>query len=211
MMEHVVDGLESEFRVTLIGPSGCGDYCPEGMKVYECPSNAFSFLVLAMIKGLFVCLRDRYALVLGGSGLVSPVTAFLGMIRGARNAVFVHGLDLVVANRLYQAIFVPAIRRHDLVIANSSNTRKLALEKGCDGDRVDVLHPGTEMPVPLSPELEAEQREKLNLAGRKVCLFVGRMIRRKGLAEFLEKAWPGIHDQVEGALLLVVGDSPEDA
>jgi phosphatidylinositol alpha-1,6-mannosyltransferase len=37
------------------------------------------------------------------------------------------------------------------------------------------------------------------------------MIRRKGLAEFLEKAWPRVIAQQPDAILLVVGDSPDDA
>ena len=46
---------------------------------------------------------------------------------------------------------------------------------------------------------------------RTVCLFVGRMIRRKGLAEFLERAWPTVHERLKDAKLVVVGDSPENA
>jgi len=37
------------------------------------------------------------------------------------------------------------------------------------------------------------------------------MVRRKGLAEFLEKAWPRIIDLQPDAVLLVVGDTPDDA
>jgi phosphatidylinositol alpha-1,6-mannosyltransferase len=37
------------------------------------------------------------------------------------------------------------------------------------------------------------------------------MVRRKGLAEFLEEAWPRILTQQPDALLLVVGDSPDNA
>jgi phosphatidylinositol alpha-1,6-mannosyltransferase len=37
------------------------------------------------------------------------------------------------------------------------------------------------------------------------------MVPRKGLAEFLENAWPRIVDELPNAILLVVGDTPDNA
>lgn len=208
---HVAEGLSTEYELTIVGPTGCRRYCPAGATVLECPKNAAGFLVSATLKGFYACLRTRYSLLLGGSGLVAPVTAILGFFNGIRRAVFVHGLDLVVANRVFQLFFVPAIRRHELIIANSANTRSLAIAKGCDAARVEVLHPGTEIPTASELNIDHAAIESLGLADRNICLFVGRMVRRKGLAEFLKKAWPAVHEQVNDALLVVVGDSPENA
>ena len=209
LLKHIVDGLAEGHDVTLIGPSGCAEFCPAGVKVHECPANAAGFLLFAAVKGFFVSLRHRHLLVLGGSGLVAPVTKLLARLRGSRSAVHVHGLDLVVQSRVYQALFVPFIRRHDLVIANSGNTRRLAIDKGCDAARVRVLHPGTEFPD--AAVVAAARDVDLGLGDSKICLSVGRMIKRKGLAEFLKKAWPDVHARIGNVRLLVVGDSPENA
>ncbi len=211
LLKHVTEGLATDYDLTLIGPTGCGAHALPGIRVYECPANAGGFLIMASLKGMYACLTTRFSLILGGSGLVAPVTALLGALRRAQTAIFVHGLDLVVANRIYQQLFVPAIRVHDLVIANSHNTRRLAIERGCDSAAVEVLHPGTEIPSRSRLRVDTDRFEAMGLAGRRICLSVGRMIRRKGLAEFLERAWTDVHTQVDGALLLVVGDSPEDA
>ena len=103
LLQHIVAGLAKDYEVSLVGPSGCARFCPDGVKAYECPANAAGFLLVAAFKGLYVSLRHRHALVLGGSGLVAPVTWLLALLRGSKRAVHVHGLDLVVLNRVYQA------------------------------------------------------------------------------------------------------------
>jgi phosphatidylinositol alpha-1,6-mannosyltransferase len=50
-------------------------------------------------------------------------------------------------------------------------------------------------------------RERLGLAGRPVVACVSRMVPRKG-QDTLIKAWPEVRAQVEGAVLLLVGDGP---
>ena len=54
-------------------------------------------------------------------------------------------------------------------------------------------------------------RDELGLANKKIVLSVGRMVPRKGLAEFLENAWPLIIDAQPNTVLLVVGDTPDNA
>lgn len=211
LMAHTVEALTERFDVTLIGPAGCRDACPEVSRVIECPSSPASFLLTAWLRGALHCLKARYDLVLGGSGLVAPVTAILGRLSGAKTAIFVHGLDLVVTSTIYQRLFIPAIRRHRLIIANSTNTRNIALEKGCDPARVPVLHPGTRIPDEATLQQTGAVRESLGLGTTRVVLFVGRIIRRKGLAPFLERAWTRIVEAEPDATLLVIGDTPADA
>ncbi len=210
-MHHSVETLASNFDVTLIGPSGCGEFTPENVAVIECPPSPFWFLTTALIKGLGPVARTSFDLVLGGSGLVAPVTWFFSKITKARSFIFVHGLDLVVDNFVFQHLFVPFIRRHDRVIANSENTRELAIGKKCSPDDVMIVNPGCTIPPESSLLDAAESRSRLGFEGSKIILFVGRMVKRKGLAEFLENAWPRIVGLEPDALLLVAGDTPDDA
>jgi len=211
LMQHSVATLASRFNVTLIGPKGCGEFAPAGVQTVECPSSPFSFLTLALLRGWRSIRKTSFDIVLGGSGLVAPLTTFLSRIAKARSVVFVHGLDLVVDNWIYQRFFVPFLRRHDLVIANSQNTRKIAIEKGCNPNRIEVLNPGSTIPPESLLHDAASIRAKLGFKDNKIILFVGRMVRRKGLAEFLEQAWPRVIALQPDAILLVVGDSPDDA
>ncbi len=210
-MRHSVETLASEFDVTLVGPKGCGEFSPANVQTIECPPSPFSFLTTALLKGWQATRKTPFDIVLGGSGLVSPVTCLLAGRAKARSVALVHGLDLVVDNWIYQHLFVPFLRRHDRIIANSRNTRKIAIEKGCAATRVGIVNPGSTMP-PESLLHQADSiRKELGLADNKVVLSVGRMVRRKGLAEFLENAWPLIIEAQPNAILLVVGDTPDDA
>ena len=211
LMYHSVETLASRFDVTLIGPRGCAEFTPENVSVIECPPAPFYFLTMALLKGWQPARKISFDLVLGGSGLVSPVTWLLAKTAKARSTIFVHGLDLVVDNFVYQRFFVPFLRRHDRVIANSQNTRELAIDKGCESDKVKIVNPGSTIPAESSLLDVAESRGRLGFEDKKIILFVGRMARRKGLAEFLEKAWPRIVASQPDALLLVAGDSPDDA
>ena len=211
LLQHTVETLSSRYNVTLLGPDGCGEFAPDNVTTIECPSTPFLFLTIAFLKGWRTCRSASFDLVLGGSGLVAPVTSFLSRIAKARSVIFVHGLDLVVANSLYQRFFVPFLQRHDLVIANSQNTRGIAIDKGCRSSRVEVLHPGSALPPESLLSDAASIRARLGFADHKIVLFVGRMVRRKGLAEFLDKAWPRILAAEPQALLLIVGDSPDNA
>jgi phosphatidylinositol alpha-1,6-mannosyltransferase len=211
LMQHSVQTLADRFDVTLIGPNGCGKFAPKNVSVIECPPSPFLFLSIALLKGWRPARKTSIDLVLGGSGLVAPVTWLFSMLAKAHSFVFVHGLDLVVDNIVFQRLFVPFIRRHDRVIANSQNTRELAISKGSHPDKVTIVNPGSIIP-PESSLLDATQsRARLGFENKKLILFVGRMVRRKGLAEFLEKAWPRIVAGEPDALLLVAGDSPDDA
>ncbi len=211
LMRHSVETLATRFEVTLIGPTGCSAFAPRTVKTIECSPAPFSFLTTAIWRGWRAASKTSFDLVLGGSGLVAPVTLILSRIAKARSAVFVHGLDLVVDNVVYQRVFLPFIRRHDRVIANSQNTRRIAIDKGCRSGRLVVVNPGSSMP-PESVLTDRDRiRGELGFPDKKIILFVGRMVRRKGLAEFLERAWPAVRAERSDALLLVAGDSPDDA
>jgi len=73
------------------------------------------------------------------------------------------------------------------------------------------LNPGSTIPPESVLHDAAAIRARLGFENNKIILFVGRMVKRKGLAEFLDKAWPRIIAAQPGALLLVVGDSPDNA
>ena len=211
LLRHSVETLASEFDVTLIGPQGCGEFSPANVQIIECPASPLSFLTSALLKGWRAARKNSFDIVLGGSGLVSPVTYLLARKAKAHSVIYVHGLDLVVDNWIYQHLFVPFLRRHDRVIANSQNTRKIAVDKGCPAGRVEIVFPGSTIPPESLLHQTDSVREKLGLAGSKVVLSVGRMVRRKGLAEFLENAWPAIIAAQPSTTLLIVGDTPDDA
>ncbi len=211
LMGHAVQALAADHTVTVIGPAGGEQHCPSGVRYRGCPPSPALFLPCALLKGIIEASRARYDLVLGGSGVVAPITRVVARLARARSSLFVHGLDLVAKSAIYQRVFVPAIRRHDIIVANSENTRRLAIERGCKEAAVSVVNPGCRIPDPdRSPDTQAF-RAAHKLEGARIVLFVGRIIQRKGLIPFIRNAWTEITASVDQAQLLIVGDSPVDA
>lgn len=199
--------LAQDFDCSLVGPAGCERHAAGAVGCATRPLPRF--LLAAAARSLLRARRERPDLVLAGSGLTAPIALAAARIAGAVAAGFVHGLDLVVRNRAYQALFGPAIRRLDLVFANSANTARLARERGVPAGRIQVIPPGVEWPPREAGG--ASLRERFGLGDRPLLLFVGRRVPRKGLAEFLERSLPAILREAPETVLLVVGGGPTDA
>ena len=210
LLHHSVDVASDEFNLTLIGPKGSSKYSA-AKRTIECPATPLLFLVTALLKGLLHCCRYRYRYVIGGNGLMAPLTLIFAKMTGASSVVFVHGLDLVAKSRTYQLMFVPWIVRADIVIANSQNTRRIAVEKGTNEEHTFVLNPGAELPPAETLAQREETRRSLGFNDAPIVLFVGRLIQRKGLSSFIENSWANILEHSPNAKLVVVGDDPTHA
>jgi phosphatidylinositol alpha-1,6-mannosyltransferase len=209
---HIADELARAYEVTVVGPAGAVAHAPAGVRVIEVPLRPlWRFLLLATWRALRAARRSRPEVVLAGSGLTAPLAWLAARFSGARAAVYVHGLDLTVPHPAYRALWRPALRRMDRVIANSSATAGLARGIGIAPARIHIVHPGVEMPV-----LDAAARTRFRAVHglgehTPVLLSVGRLTARKGLREFVADVLPRIVAQRSDVQLLVVGDAPVDA
>ncbi len=205
LMAAAVRELGREFDCQVVGPAGCTDHLqPPSRGVGHAIRPLFWFLPRALLSVLW---RGRTAGVcLAGSGVTAPLAVLAGRLFRRPSLVFVHGLDLVVENRLYQWLFVPFIRRATGVIANSHNTARLARERGVRD--VHVLFPGVELPGPVERGDDFVRRH--GLEGKRVLLSVGRIVPRKGLAEFVERSLPAVVASRPDTVLLVVGGPAAD-
>jgi phosphatidylinositol alpha-1,6-mannosyltransferase len=211
LMQNAAQGMAEYAEVTIIGPRGCRQYIAPGVKVYETSPKLGPFLFMSVWHGLLACLRTRFDLILGGSGLTAPTLALLRLIRRSRTGLFIHGLDLVVNNTLYQSVFVPCIRVANFIIANSANTRDIATRKGVAPDRLRVINPGTRLPDLAGIEPRQAFFDRHQIPFEKVIIFVGRMTRRKGLSRFIRNSLPTILRAEPRSGVLVVGDNPNQA
>lgn len=214
-MENVNQRLLRELAldrdVVLCGPSGSKSHAPEAIAVAETRLKPLSLFFLGTaVRAVVMALRFRPGLVIAGSGLTAPMAWTAARLTGARLAVYLHGLDIIAPSRVYQSLWLPFIRACDLVLVNSTNTAKLAVARGVDEARIQVLHPGTEVPE-LDPASGLEFRRAFGLADRPVLLSVGRLTRRKGLAEFVTQALPLVVARSPDSLLVIVGEEASDA
>lgn len=211
---HMADELSRYADVRVIGPSGSAALAPRNVRLVEVPLRPlWKFIAFAQWRAVREARRWRPDIVLAGSGLTGLPAWTAARVSRAGAAAYVHGLDLAVRNLLYRALWLPALRRSDCIIANSSVTSRLCLDMGINSGRVHIVHPGVEMPAcaPCAGSEATEFRDKHDLGRRPILLSVGRLSARKGLGEFVAHCLPRIVSSRPEAILVIIGDAPKDA
>lgn len=144
---HMAEELTKIAEVRVVGPTGAAALAPADVAVREAPLKPlWKFLWRARALARREAKTWHPDIVLAGSGLTAPIARSAARACGARTAVYVHGLDVAVRHLAYRAIWLPAIRRADRVIANSGATAQLCRGIGVDPARIGIVHPGVDMP-----------------------------------------------------------------
>ena len=185
LMHNLAKGISVYAQLTVIGPRGCAQHLPTEVRVIEASEKLASFLLISTCLAIHACSKTKYDIVIGGSGLIAPTLRIIARLFGYKTVVYLHGLDLVVRNGLYQRLFIPCIGKIDQVIANSKHTSDTAIEKGVVKQRITVVNPGTELPRMPDHNTVEQFRRHHNISFDRTMLFVGRMTPRKGLSGFI--------------------------
>nr|WP_296436596.1 glycosyltransferase family 4 protein [Zhongshania sp.] len=208
LMQNTANILDKHYSVTVIAPKGASAHLPDHIHVHELPTSPIFFILLSIPLALWLAGKTKYHLVIGGSGVMAPVIALVQKIFKCRGVVFVHGLDIIANNAVYQAIFVRALRHIDTLIANSNNTKALAVATGINESKIHIIHPGTNLPNIDKAKSREYLDQKYALQNKKILLSVGRITPRKGLKEFVQNAMPALCQHDNDIILLVAGDHP---
>lgn len=211
LLQEMAEGIAGYADLTVIGPKGCGEHLPGNIEVLETSPKLAPFLLISTVLAIITSRKKQFDIAIGGSGLIAPTLQVISRLFKHKTLIYLHGLDLVVHNYLYQQVFVRSIRTIDSVIVNSRNTRELALEKGIAATRIAIVNPGTSLPA--MPDRQALQkfRARHGIPFSKVMIFVGRMTQRKGLSGFIKNSLPAIFASEPDTGLVVVGKNPEDS
>lgn len=204
-------GLVQKHDLQLLGPGGCEKFAAAAGEIRSTSVSPTPwFLFATLLKGIYLRItKGASDVVIGGSGLVGFVVVVLAKFSGARSVLLLHGLDIIADSRVYQWLFVPFLGMADIAICNSKNTARLAMEHGVRKERIVIINPGVDLPDVI-PAREAA-RQQLGFAAEKILLSVGRLMPRKGLAEFIAGCLPSLVAQDPGWLLLVAGGEPANA
>jgi phosphatidylinositol alpha-1,6-mannosyltransferase len=211
LLWNIFDKIGQDYTCDVIGPKGSAKYIQPPHRAIECNIKPISFfLVNAFIKAVISCRKNRYDLCFAGSGVTAPIAVFIAKFFAIPSLVYIHGLDLVAENFIYQRFFVPFLRHATTVIANSHNSARLASAKGISQENIEILFPGVNIPE-AKPEPSRDFFKKFALEGKKILLSVGRLVPRKGVLEFIQNALPGIFSCCPDAVYVIIGSGAENA
>lgn len=170
---------------------------------------AFSILTKTLIS------RRKYDSIIVGDAALAPIAAILKKMLKAPAFCIAHGLDITFANKVYQGYVVPRMKQLDMIFCVSDSTLRECERSGISPDRLERVPNGVEIPsvVPDKKTSLAElYRMGINIPqGSKIILTVARLVRRKGLPEFIEKAFMPLLTILPDTVYLVVGDGKDRA
>jgi phosphatidyl-myo-inositol dimannoside synthase len=206
LMAETIAALSTDWEVGIVGPAGCEAFLPTNAMVRAVPpAPLWKFLPYSLGHATLSALRFKPDLILSGSGLTAPVSLLAGWFDNVPVVTWLHGLDIVASNRIYQSVFVPCFRFCRLVLANSLHTAQLAQEAGVSDECIRVLNPGVRIP-PEGERPKVDFRARYQIGSRPLLLSVGRLTRRKGLVEFVERCIPALVESIPDIVLAIVGE-----
>jgi len=157
------------------------------------------FLPYALVKALQIIRRERIDLAHLGDALLAPLGAALKTITGVKVVCTTHGLDVIHDKFGYQHIIPPWLPKLDHIICVSRATRQACLERRINPQRCTVIpngiNPDKFQAIPKADSRrQLEQILGIKLAGEKVLLSVGHLVKRKGFSWFIESVLPKLDD-----------------
>ena len=165
-----------------------------------------AFLRHACFTGLKLIRQERPDVLLCPSLTSAPAAWVLAKLTRVPYAIQIHGSDILLPRRAYQLAIAPLLSGARMLFTNSQNTADLLKRRGLDPARIRVVCPGVTPPPPPSAQPSAEILRLLEeTAGRLTLVTVGRLIRRKGILEFIEQTLPLLRERIPDLLYLVVG------
>lgn len=173
------------------------------------------FLPYAFLRAVWELLRmGKVQLMHVSDPVLSPLGLALKSIFKLPVATTIHGLDIIFPHPLYQSIVAFCLKRIDALICISECVRNECIRRGIPEQRCSVIPPG----VALWSESESSSARKRTLIGSitgrdltkaKILLTVGRLVKRKGVREFIVDTLPQILRKKNDIHYIIVGHGPQ--
>lgn len=210
---HIIDELNCENKLHVIGPKGCRKLLPSDILTKEVPIRPlWRFFLVIALTSLQKAISIRPRLIFAGSGLVAPFVWFAARLTNANCILYLHGLDVEARHPIYRLFWRRCFKYFDDILVNSQFTYKLAVQAGISPERINILNPGVQLPDIRAAKNQALAfRQHYSLGEAPVLLYVGRITARKGLLYFIRNIFPSVIGELPHTRLVVIGEEPRKA
>lgn len=210
MISQLVTHWRHSSHVKVIGPCDPQNQIQDEV-IRPKKSGLIHFLLFASYKAFIILKRDKVDVIIAGSALITPIAVTLGYFFQGKVATLIHGLDIIYDNHIYKYLVKFFLPRCDIIFANSTNTLNLAAKLGLVKTQSTVIHPGLDFEEFCTVPCIIDLKRKYNIEKHRIILLAGRLVKRKGIPEFVENVLPNVIARYPEVLLLVVGDNPTES
>ena len=165
-----------------------------------------AFLPYSFISALYLAKKHRVQLIHLADALLAPIGVALKKATGLPVTATIHGLDVIFPNPIYQAVVPKSVGWLDMTMPNSRATEAVVHA------HAGRATPTTAIPLGVNPLPEPDEnsirdfRERAGVGSERVLLTTGRLIKRKGVAWFVERVLPSLPGDV---IYVVIGEGEE--
>jgi phosphatidylinositol alpha-1,6-mannosyltransferase len=161
------------------------------------------------VKATAALLKGSVDIIHVQDGVLAPLGYLLARLFRKPFTINIHGLEATYQNRLFKAIVPWTVRRAALVFCISRAAATEVEKLGVDKSKIKVI------PLAVTDKLYGkssrdELLKRLDLPDdSQILLTVGRLVKRKGVAWFVNNVTPGLAERYPKLVYLVVGEGAE--
>lgn len=169
----------------------------------------FVFLPYALAAATYLARKKRTHVIHLADALLAPLGVVLKKLTGLPVTSSVCGLDITYSNRLYQSVVPRALARLDMTMPISKATAEEVRARTGEQAPTTVIPLGiNRLPEPSLAPIRQFQEMAAIPPDQVVILTVGRLIKRKGVAWFVQHVLPALPKHVTH---VIIGEGPEMA
>jgi len=161
------------------------------------------------IRAFFELMRGKIDVIHAQDAVLAPPAYLLSKLFGKPYTVVVHGLDLTYDNLLFKVTVPWAVRRADRVFCISKAAAEAAEQGGVTSSKLEII------PLAVTDNLHGHGDrqtliDRLQLSPKsRILLTVGRLVKRKGVAWFIDAVMPALSSRYPELVYVVVGEGEE--
>ena len=174
--------------------------------------NLLWFLPFGFFKALYLVRKHSFKNIHLCDGLLAPLGSLLKYTTRSSISISIHGLDITYKNRFYQRLIPRCVAQLDKIICVSRSTRDECVHRGISKQKCRVIPNGIRpdelylQQTPVDLRISLENLLKLPLQNKKILVTIGRLIKRKGIAWFVDRVMP---DLDASYFYVIAGHGPE--